>query len=66
MEYYTNTLDNGSSFSCSDDTYVIDAAQEQGINMPFSCRPAACSIQTLRRFSFWPDAWSVSVPLFLA
>ena len=43
MTSYTITLEGGASFSCPDDTYILDAAEEQGIDLPYSCRAGACS-----------------------
>nr|YP_009397711.1 ferredoxin [Dipterosiphonia australica]ARW66897.1 ferredoxin [Dipterosiphonia australica] len=41
----TLNLPNGSSekFTCADDTYILDVADEIGIGMPYSCRAGACS-----------------------
>jgi ferredoxin len=43
MATYTITLESGESFSCADDAYILDAADEQGIDLPYSCRAGACS-----------------------
>ena len=46
MAEYTVTLvtPNGEeSFSCPDDEYILEMADDQGIEMPYSCRAGSCS-----------------------
>lgn len=43
MASFTISLAGGQSFLCPDDTYILDAAEEQGIDLPYSCRAGACS-----------------------
>jgi ferredoxin len=43
MATYTIHIEGGASFSCADDTYILDAAEDQGVDLPYSCRAGACS-----------------------
>jgi ferredoxin len=48
MAVYNVTLksdehDIDTTIECGDDVFVLDAAEEAGIDLPYSCRAGACS-----------------------
>ena len=47
MASYTVTLIDAegeeSTFECDDDVLIMDQADEEGIDMPYSCRAGACT-----------------------
>jgi ferredoxin len=43
MASYKISIEGGSTFECADDVYILDAAEEAGVDLPYSCRAGACS-----------------------
>nr|AOM64652.1 ferredoxin [Riquetophycus sp.] len=46
MAKYTVTLNTPEAvhtIECLDDVYILDAAEEEGIELPYSCKAGACS-----------------------
>jgi ferredoxin len=43
MATFKIKLTTGECFECSDTTYILEAAEEQGVELPYSCRAGACS-----------------------
>ncbi|NJK52898.1 MAG: 2Fe-2S iron-sulfur cluster binding domain-containing protein [Leptolyngbyaceae cyanobacterium SU_3_3] len=66
IRVYNRQKDTYHSFSVPDDRYILHSAENQGVELPFSCRNGACTTCAVRVLSgelYQPEAIGLSLDL---